>query len=247
MHEKVSALSETGKRVGLKINHQKTKLLKINTQQNNNLNIDNINIEQTNSFVYLGSIVNELGGTDEDIKRRVGLARHAFAQLKAVWRSGSVSAKTKLRLFNSNVKSVLLYGSETWRVTETATAKVQTFINRCLRQIMHIQWFDKIENHQLWLMCNQKEIGCQILERKWRWIGHTLRRGNRNRARQALEWNPQGKRRRGRPKQTWRRSISDEAKGAGKTWNEIKRLAGDREGWRAWTETLCFTRNQKDR
>ena len=152
MHEKVSALSETGKRVGLKINHQKTKLLKINTQQNNNLNIDNINIEQTNSFVYLGSIVNELGGTDEDIKRRVGLARHAFVQLKPIWRSSSISAKTKLRLFNSNVKSVLLYGSETWRVTETATAKIQTFINRCLRQILHIQCFDKIENHKLWLM-----------------------------------------------------------------------------------------------
>ncbi|XP_055384586.1 uncharacterized protein LOC129614181 [Condylostylus longicornis] len=53
-------------------------------------------------------------------------------------------------------------------------------------------------------------FGLQIKRRKWRWIGHTLRRPSEAIARQALEWNPQGKRRVGRPRTTWRRTVEKE-------------------------------------
>jgi hypothetical protein len=42
------------------------------------------------------------------------------------------------------------------------------------------------------------------------WIGHTLRKANNNITKQALEWNPQGKRKRGRPKNSWHRGIISE-------------------------------------
>ena len=51
---------------------------------------------------------------------------------------------TELRIFNSNVKSVLLYACEPWRITKALTHKVQTFIKRFLRAILHIKWQDKI-------------------------------------------------------------------------------------------------------
>ena len=53
-----------------------------------------------------------------------------------------------------------------------------------------------------------------------------------------MDWNPQGKRKRGRPKQTWRRSVLDEAKIA-KIWKEIKREAQDRAKWRNSVDALC--------
>lgn len=43
--------------------------------------------------------------------------------------------------------------------------------------------------------------------RKWRWIGHTLRKPGDNINRQTLDWNPLGKRKVLRPKQIWRRSV----------------------------------------
>ena len=42
-------------------------------------------------------------------------------------------------------------------------------------------------------------------------------------SRQALDWNPQGKRKRGRPKITWRRTVKSEIREEGKTWGEIKK------------------------
>ena len=102
------------------------------------------------SFVYLGSVVDQQGGTDRDVTARIGKARAAFVMLKNIWASGRMSMRTKLRIFNSIVKSVLLYGCETWRTTLTMQQKIQTFLNTCLRSIYKIQWQEKIRNEDLW-------------------------------------------------------------------------------------------------
>ena len=44
---------------------------------------------------------------------RISKARQVFAMLKPVWRSSSLSCKTKLRIFLSNAKLVLFYRPET--------------------------------------------------------------------------------------------------------------------------------------
>jgi len=62
----------------------------------------------------------------------------------------------------------------------------------------------------------------QIRKCKWGRLGHTLRKPIDDITRQVLEWNPQGKRSRGRPKNTWRRTVLEEAKVVKKTWAEIK-------------------------
>lgn len=40
-----------------------------------------------------------------------------------------------LRLLNTNVKSVLVYGPEGWKVTAAPTTKLQIFCNKCLQRI----------------------------------------------------------------------------------------------------------------
>ena len=47
------------------------------------------------------------------VKRRIGRARQAFNTLRQEWNSTLISTKTKLRIFATNVISVLLHGSET--------------------------------------------------------------------------------------------------------------------------------------
>jgi hypothetical protein len=64
-------------------------------------------LEEVERFTYLSSIVDKQGGTDADVMIRVGKARAAFLQLKKVWISRYLSTNTKIRLFNSNIKSVL--------------------------------------------------------------------------------------------------------------------------------------------
>ena len=91
-----------------------------------------------------------------------------------------------IRIFNTNVKSILLYGSETWTVTKIYTKKLQTFVNKCLRKIMKIRWPETITNELLWNHTNQLPIDREIRKRKWGWLGHTLRKPSTNITRQAL-------------------------------------------------------------
>ena len=58
-------------------------------------------------------------------------------------------------------------------------------------------WMDKFSNKDLWDRTNQVRIEIDILTRRWRWLGHTLRKHNTNITRHALAWNPQDKRNRG--------------------------------------------------
>jgi hypothetical protein len=79
----------------------------------------------------------------------------------------------------------------------------------------------------------------QIKRQKWKWIGGTSRGEGDAIKRQALEWNPQGSRRRVGPRGTRRRNVLNEAGECGKTWQDIKALARNGVRWKAFTEVLC--------
>lgn len=70
---------------------------------------------------------NDTSSTEEDFKSRIGKAYAAFLALWKVWKTREISLKTKLKLYNSNVKLVLLYGCETWTASKSCTRKVQVF------------------------------------------------------------------------------------------------------------------------
>ncbi|KAK7087627.1 hypothetical protein V1264_021652 [Littorina saxatilis] len=53
------------------------------------------------------------------------------------------------------------------------------------------------------------------------------------------KWNPQGERKRGRPRNSWRRDTEAEINRQGKTWSQIERAAQDRVGWRIVVDGLC--------
>ena len=153
-----------------------------------------------------------------------------------------------IRLYNSNVKSVLLYGSEFWRVTKTDMRVLSSFHHSCLRQICKIFWSNRISNENLLEMTNSTCILKEIQQRRFRWLGHVLRMPVSNITRIALRWTPQGKRPRGRPKTTWRRTIETELKEQlGMTWGEAETKAKDRTGWRNLVVTLCSDGSEEDR
>ena len=241
MKEKGERLHETGGQVGLKINIQKTKEMRIGVRQQESLELHGEAIERVSEFTYLGTIISESGGADEDITARIRKAQSAFSMLMPVWKEKCIRLQTKLRIFNTHVKSTLLYGSETWRSTKLLTKKLQTFINKCLRRILNIRWPEVISNEDLWERTQQCRIEESIKRRKWKWIGHTLRKPESNITRSALEWNPQGSRRRGRPKQSWRRSVKHELAKKQITWIDLeaKRTACNRVRWRTMVDALC--------
>ena len=131
-------------------------------------------------------------------------AQQAFAMLRPVWSCKSLRTKTKIRIFNSNVRYVLLYDSETWREAAALVKQIKSSsTNTCDRYLESGgPRIFSIETHGDGSAKNRR-IQVNIKRRRWKWIRHTLRTENST-ARQALEWNPQL---RDRPKNTWPRGL----------------------------------------
>jgi len=98
-----------------------------------------------------------------------------------------------------------------------------------------------MENHQ-----TETNRNADKKKRRWNWIGHTLHKESGAIEKTALDWNPQGYGRRGRPKRTWRRTTEDEIRNIGRSWNEVKGTAGDRNVWKLFTDALRSTRSKRN-
>ncbi|VDP56263.1 unnamed protein product [Schistosoma margrebowiei] len=119
MQIKTVSVAAVSVSVGIGIHKGKTKVLIHNTESSNPITLDGKTLEDVSSFTYLGSIIDEQEGSDAEIKARIGKSRVVFLQLKDIWNSKQLSINIKVRIFNTNVKTVLLYGAETSRTTTT--------------------------------------------------------------------------------------------------------------------------------
>ncbi|VDP50626.1 unnamed protein product [Schistosoma curassoni] len=122
MQIKTASVAAVSASLGLNIHKGKTKVLKYNTKNIKPITLDEKTLENGESFTYLGSIIDEQGGSNANVKTRIDKARTASLQLKNIWNSKQLSTNIKVTIFNTNVKTVLLYGAETWG-TNTTTIK----------------------------------------------------------------------------------------------------------------------------
>ena len=149
--------------------------MRFNTTTLNELEIYGNEIQQVDKSVYLGSVVSTEDPTQKNINNRLAEARTTFHILRPIWKSKQYSRNTKVKLNNSNVKSVLLYGSECWRVTKTDMRYLSSFHHNCLRQICNIFWQNTFTNTNLLQMTNSKCIIDDITQKRFRWLGNVLR------------------------------------------------------------------------
>ena len=107
--------------------------MRVNTSNTQKFGLEEMEIEEAGSFEYLGSVVSESGRTEEDVASRIKKANRVYVQLYPVWRNHNISKEVKIQIFNTNVKSVLLYACETWKTSNQITRRLHIFVNKCLR------------------------------------------------------------------------------------------------------------------
>ncbi|VDO63357.1 unnamed protein product [Schistosoma margrebowiei] len=95
MQEKTNSVAAASAAVGLNIHKRKSRILRYNTAYTNPITIDGDDLEDVKTFTYLGSIIDEQGGSDADVKAQIGKARSAYLQLRNIWNSKQLSTNTK--------------------------------------------------------------------------------------------------------------------------------------------------------
>ncbi|XP_033112168.1 uncharacterized protein LOC117113048 [Anneissia japonica] len=171
---KATKLSQFAAQTGFKINKKKSEVLRINSNSNNRIQMGEQQLNEVDKYTYLGAIVSKQGGGGDDIINKIHKARISFMKLNRIWSSHIYTLPTKLRLFNTLVKSVLLYGCETWTVNQSDELKLDTFQFKCLRRILKIRWPYIVKNNVILQKTNSKKISTEIMSRRWKWLGHIM-------------------------------------------------------------------------
>jgi len=126
------------------------------------------------------------------------------------------------------INNSLLYGAETWRLTENNKRRFEATEMDGLRRSSRISRTDRIRNvtikHKIGL---EETIIKQIEQNQLTWYGHVQRMAKGRLPKIAMKWMPKQKRARGRSKKSWMEGI----KKAMNERNLNEGQWGDRKQW----------------
>jgi len=101
LQELVTDVAEISTKMGMCINTTKTETQVLGKGENKlQIQVYGQQLTQVDKFVYLGGSIS-IDGTEEDVNRRVGLARDNFQSMNKVWTSKDISKATKLQVYET--------------------------------------------------------------------------------------------------------------------------------------------------
>ena len=206
----VNKINDIGKVYSMKINAKKTKLVVISrvaSKPQVSITIDGTEIEQVAKFTYLGHLITEDGKCDDEIKRRIGIAKTTFCRMNKVLTSRMISLDTRKRIFQCYILSTLTYGAETWSISKLMCKRLKSFEIWCYRRMLRISWTCKVRNEHVYCKVgNSADLYKSVQIKKLKYFGHFVRHSTLQRT--FLEGKVNGRRGRGRPRATWFNNIS---------------------------------------
>ena len=188
-------VKEESKKVGLKLNIQKTKIM-----ASGPITLWEIDGE-TMERVTEGSKITADGDCSHEIKRRLLLGRKVMTNPDSILKSRDITLPTKVCLVKAMVFPVIMYGYESWTIKKAECRRIDAFELWCWRRLMRVPWPARRSNQSI-----LKEISPEysleglMLKQKLQYSGHLMWRvdsfektlmlieGGRRRGRQRMRW-----------------------------------------------------------
>jgi hypothetical protein len=130
---------DASKEVGLEVNAEKTKYMlqsrHQNAGQNHGRKIADRSFANVAQFRYLGTTVTNQNLIQEEITRRLNSGNVCYRSVQNLLSSRLLSRNIKIRIYNTIILHVVLYGCETWSLTLKKEHRLRVFENRVLRRI----------------------------------------------------------------------------------------------------------------
>ncbi|GAA6085621.1 SLAIN motif-containing protein 1-like, partial [Tachysurus ichikawai] len=249
LRDALGIYSEEAEKLGLQVSWMKTKFMYVGDRPHPpSLRLGNDILELVKNFVYLVSIVTDNGDIKPEITRRKALAASALQSLwKPLWRHQTISRKMKLRIYDSAVLSILLYGLETWPLNKTLAARLDGFDSRALRTIENIRWPQRVYNQMLRARTCQPRASSLAAQRRTRWLGHVLRLPSDHPTRAILQFDPKAagwRRPRSKPCTRWLDVLAGDLQQQGVAIEDAEQLAQDRQCWKQLVHLVGSTHRQ---
>ena len=159
LQQMLQELSDESRRMGLKMNIAKTKVMVVD---NTPINVNNVLIENVQGYVYLGQHYSlKENNQDKEIQRRIMAGWAAYAKHRDIFKI-NLAICLKRQMYNSCVLPAMTYGAETWTRIKQAQNKME-------RRMLNITY--KYRRTNIWV----RDIMYTGNKMKWSWAGHINR------------------------------------------------------------------------
>ena len=171
-------------RRGMKVSRSKTEYLCINGGNHDNImKIEDTKVPRVKEFKYLGSTMQESGGCEREVKKRVQAEWNGWRRVSGVICDRRLPARVNGKVYNSVVRPAMVYGLETVTVTKKQVQEMEVAEMKMLRFAMGVTRKDK----------KVERLGMKMREGRLRWYGHVMRRDQEYVGRKMMEMELPGK------------------------------------------------------
>ena len=123
-HDRIpGVVEETLEEKGMRVSRPKTQFMDFSFEQNAQGNRPQVKIlgeevERVTHFKYLGTSIEEEGGMETEIAKRVGAGWMNWKKRSGVLCDKRMPVKLKGKVYGRVVRHAMLYGAETWATTK---------------------------------------------------------------------------------------------------------------------------------
>ena len=140
------------------------------------LQLGETTLENVHYFPYLGSNLSANGDINDEIQYSLRCTGIYFWRIRArVFQDRDIRTDTKVLIYTAIVIPMLLYPSEIWTTYLRHLKTLENFHQRCLRNILNINWEDRRTNVSLLNEAKATSIEVNIIKNHLRWNDHVIR------------------------------------------------------------------------
>ncbi|KAL6730100.1 hypothetical protein Aduo_001096 [Ancylostoma duodenale] len=204
-------LTETSKQIGLTINFEKTKWMKLNNTTDMDeeiIEVEGQTIRRVYEYVYLGQLISQPRNQLKEIRRRIQAGRSIFFRHRLFLKSQSVAIDLKRKFVNTCILPAVLYGCETWTWTKVTALTLRSAQRRLERAMLGVRLVDRVSAKIIRSRTGLKNWIHNALRRKWKYAKKLSLCHEEMWAYMTTSWVPMSKRSKGRPKTRWLDDIA---------------------------------------
>ena len=108
------------------------------------------------------------------ISRRSAVTRAAMQSLENQIRRSRLAISTKLKLYNTCILPIFLYGSDCWAMSKTDVRKIDALDQRCLHMLLGIKWYQFVRNDDVQRLTKQPKLTAITQSRRLTLFGHIM-------------------------------------------------------------------------
>ena len=173
-------------------------------------------------FKYLGSTVQESGGCEREVKKRVQAEWNGWRRVSGVICDRRLPARVKGKVHSSVVRPAMVYGLKMVAVTKKQVKEMEVAEMKMLRFAMGVTRKDKIRNEYIRSTVKVERLGMKMREGRLRWYRHVMKRDQKYVGRKMMEMELPGKRKRGRPKRRFLDIVKEDMREVGAKETDVE-------------------------